>query len=415
MNNKNFIQASQYCEKVFDGTHDTPKPTTKGFPLVTSKHIVGGKLDLTTAYNISKEDFENVNRRSRVKQWDVLFSMIGSIGEVYLETKKDVPYAIKNVGVFSSGNEEKAKWLYYYLKSPYAKKHISNYLSGAVQKFLSLGALREFPILPFDSEKSLITSILCLIDQKIELNNKVNAELEAMVKTIYDYWFVQFDFPDESGRPYKSSGGKMIWSEELKREIPKEWEIKRLDEIEQTIITGKTPSTKDKSNFDGEIPFICIGDVRGNMHIINTEIKLSRKGAESQENKFIPAGSICVTCIASPGLIGLATEDSQTNQQLNSIVCQRLEDRYYLYFYLKDYFKFAKAKTGNTFANMNKEDFSSIFVLKPSVDLLELFTKRVNPLISKNLMNSKENYKIAELRDWLLPILMNGQVTVAKS
>ena len=96
-----FITASSYCESVFDGTHDTPKPVNSGYPLVTSKHIVGRTLDIKPAYNISFEDYNSIQKRSRVSQWDVLFSMIGSVGEVHLEKNDSIPYAIKNIGVFS--------------------------------------------------------------------------------------------------------------------------------------------------------------------------------------------------------------------------------------------------------------------------------------------------------------------------
>lgn len=105
-------------------------------------------------------------------------------------------------------------------------------------------------------------------------------------------------------------------------------------------------------------------------------------------------------------------EESQTNQQLNSIVCEKFENRYYLYFYLQDYFKYAKAKAGNTFANMNKEDFSSIKTIKPNDEILLKFASIIQPSIDKILTNTKENQKLAELRDWLLPMLMNGQVTI---
>ena len=192
----NFIQAQKYCVKVFDGTHDTPKPVLKGFPLITSKNILGGTLNLKNIYNISKDDYFAVQKRSAVSKWDILFSMIGSIGETYLEKNDDIPYAIKNIGVFSTNDEYKAKWLYYYLISPYAKAYIKNYLSGAVQKFLPLGVLREFPIIPYDYSRKKAVDLLYTIDSKIELNNKINNELEKIAKTLYNYWFVQFDFPE---------------------------------------------------------------------------------------------------------------------------------------------------------------------------------------------------------------------------
>ena len=208
----NYIKAIEYCESVFDGTHDTPRPTQEGMPLITSKHIMDGELTLNDAYNISTEDYNNINKRSKVSQWDILFSMIGTVGNTYIEKSNEINYAIKNIGVFSCKNEKKAKFLYYYLQSPYAKKFIESYLNGAVQKFLPLGKLREFPVLPYTNDKENITKILSSIDEKIELNNKITTELENITKILYDYWFVQFDFPDENKRPYKSWFNRILKS-----------------------------------------------------------------------------------------------------------------------------------------------------------------------------------------------------------
>ena len=287
-------------------------------------------------------------------------------------------------------------------------------LRGSTQPFVSYDLLYEVKVfLPDTKTQNNIASVLTALDSKIELNNRINAELEAMAKTLYDYWFVQFDFPDKNGKPYKTSGGKMVWNEELKREIPDRWEVKQLRKIESNIVTGKTPLTDNKDFYNGEIPFITIGDIRGNMHVTSTEITLSKSGADSQVNKYIPKGSLCVTCIASPGLIGFATKNSQTNQQINSIVFHNDENRTYLYFALNDYFKFAKgAKTGNTFANMNKGDFESIQLVLPENKLRLKFEEFALPIVELILMRSKENKNLSELRDWLLPMLMNGQVKV---
>jgi len=149
------------------------------------------------------------------------------------------------------------------------------------------------------------------------------------------------------------------------------------------------------------------------MQIIDTELKLSTVGADYQKNKYIPKGSLCVTCIATPGLIGFATQNSQTNQQINTIVFQNEENKTYLYFALNDYFKFSKgAKTGNTFLNMNKGDFEGIKLVHPPAGFLFNFQKQTKPFLEQILNLSKENQKLSELRDWLLPMLMNGQVKV---
>ena len=203
----------------------------------------------------------------------------------------------------------------------------------------------------------------------------------------------------------------MVWNEELGREIPEGWEVRTLESIESNIVTGKTPSTKNKSYYNGKIPFITIADIRGTMHVVKTAQTLSIEGANSQKNKYIPSGAICVTCIASPGLVGFASKDSQTNQQINSVVCKHEYNKMFLYYSIENYFKFSSgAKTGNTFDNMNKNDFASIKITYPSIKELELYHKETLNIYKNILNNSKENEELISLRDFLLPLLMNGQV-----
>ena len=300
---------------------------------------------------------------------------------------------------------------------------------GSQTKFLTRSILDNLEVNDLSKDKQQrITNILSEIDQKIELNNKINEELEKTAKLIYDYWFVQFDFPiskeqaiamgDPSleGRPYKSSSGAMVYNEKLKRDIPEGWSDTTVKDFEPNIVTGKTPSTKDPSNFGNDVPFVCIGDVRGNLHVVSTELSLSDKGANLQKNKYLPAGSICVTCIATVGLVAFAAFESQTNQQLNSIVCGDEQNKEYLFFSLKNFFKFSVgAKTGNTFANMNKGDFGDIKILAPCPYLVKSYHDTVAPMFAKALNNSMESKELKGLRDWLLPMLMNGQVSVSDS
>lgn len=204
----------------------------------------------------------------------------------------------------------------------------------------------------------------------------------------------------------------MVYNETLKREIPEGWEVKKLGEMESRIITGKTPSRKKEENFGGKIPFVTIGDIRGNTFVWSSAETLSDKGADGQKTKYLPADSLCVSCIATVGEIGFTTQPSQTNQQINSIIFQCIENKYYIYFLLKKYFENAKAKTGNTFANMNKEDFSRIELICPTFELREKYHKTVLPMFEEIKNRSKQNQELAQLRDWLLPMLMNGQVTL---
>ena len=169
--------ATEYCKKVFDGTHDSPKPVESGRLLITSKHIANRCLDTSSAYLISEEDFQSVNTRSQVHQWDILFSMIGTVGNVYIETSKKIDYAIKNMGVFSCQDKEKAYWLYYYLQSPLVKARIDAYMAGAVQKFVPLGFLRDLDIPEFTESAKKIVQVLSALDDKIALNLRINRNL----------------------------------------------------------------------------------------------------------------------------------------------------------------------------------------------------------------------------------------------
>ena len=263
----------------------------------------------------------------------------------------------------------------------------------------------------FETQKS-IGRILTDIDNKIAVNRQINDNLEAMAKQLYDYWFVQFDFPNEEGKPYKSSGGAMVWNEKLKREIPQGLDTPKIGDIEKKIITGKTPSCADEDNFGGDIPFVTIDDIRGNLFVFEAQRTLSTKGADSQEKKYLPIGSLSVSCIGTIGVMGFVARLAQTNQQINSIVFEHEYNKEFLYFSLRLYFENAKAKTGNVFANMSKEEFASIFVAYPPKQILQAFHNKVAPIFDSIKNNIEEINSLTKQRDELLPLLMNGQATV---
>lgn len=190
------IRADEFCESVRDGTHDTPKPNETGYKLVTGKHVKNGRIDPSDAYYISEEDYEKINERSLVEQWDVLMSMIGTVGEVAVV--KDHPnYAIKNVALFKCGGSElKGKWLAYYLRSSDAQGHMSGNQKGSSQQFLSLNQLRSLPI-PIADERYMqrVIDILSAYDDLIENNQKQIKLLEEAAQRLYKEWFIDLRFP----------------------------------------------------------------------------------------------------------------------------------------------------------------------------------------------------------------------------
>lgn len=366
--------------------------------------------DVADCY-ISKDIYyEYKSKYSYPKIGEILISAAGTLGKTVIYQGEESYYQDSNI-VWIRNDESKVlnSFLYYfYQTNPWIKT------SGSTIGRLYNDNIKNTVIFYPESleDQFKISSVLQLLDKKIQNNNKQIQTLESLAKTIYDYWFVQFDFPNEDGKPYKSSGGKMVWDNYIKREIPEGWDVKKIKEIESNIITGKTPSTKDESNFGKDIPFITIGDIRGKSFVTNTEISLSFSGANSQKNKFIPKHSLCVTCIATPGLIGITTKESQTNQQINSINCKYEQNLYYLFFAIKDYFKYSSgAKTGNTFLNMNKEDFSNIELVY-NKNVIKQFYETVCGIFNQIEKNELCNQKLCELKDWILPLLMNGQVHV---
>ena len=174
-----FIPATEFCLKVTDGTHDSPKEQKKGKHLITSKHIKGRNIDFDNSYFISEEDFNKINIRSKVDQWDVIISMIGEYcGFSFIERSEHVDYAVKNVGIFKTGNKHKAFWLYYFLNSRIGRSIIDENKSGTSQPYITLGFLREFQVLvPISENEQQITQTLCSLDDKIDLLHRQNKTL----------------------------------------------------------------------------------------------------------------------------------------------------------------------------------------------------------------------------------------------
>ena len=416
------IFSKEYCSNVFDGTHDSPKPCEIGVPLITSKNIVNGCLDFNGAYNISLEDYNKIQKRSAVSKWDIIFSMIGSVGEVYLEKNDNINYAIKNVGVLSCKDEYKAKWLYYYLKTPFAKSYIKYSLAGAVQKFLSLGKLRDFPIFQYDITKNKNLDFLSALDDKIELNNRINAELEAMAKTLYDYWFVQFDFPivTSSGveKPYKTSGGKMVYNETLKREIPEGWEVKNIKEVCEIIdcLHSKKPEYKfeDENFYLLQLENLLdngLIDISKKYFVSEVDYKNWTNRITVKENDilFTNAGRVAQTTQLSKEIVSGIGRNITAVRPINisPTFCFLSINSYDVQKQI-----FNNIDQGAFFQSFNVKGIKLLNFIVPPKEVQVNFEKIVYNIRRKRELNLKQNQELSALRDWLLPMLMNGQVKV---
>ena len=232
-----------------------------------------------------------------------------------------------------------------------------------------------------------------------------------MAKLLYDYWFVQFDFPDENGKPYKSSGGKMVWNEELKREIPEEWEVKRLGDFDTRV--GGTPSRKEKSYWEnGNIPWITTGEINNSVIVACNEC-ITASGMQHSSAKEIPAGTVIIAMYGSgtAGRVGFLPYKATTNQACCAIVCKNEYDSAFVYFYCKSMWDYVNSIiTGSIQQNLNKDTIDSFAFAYPPTVVLQ--SSQLNMIVAKLVELTEENQLLATLRDFLLPMLMNGQVKI---
>lgn len=296
-------------------------------------------------------------------------------------------------------------YLYHYLK----RLDLSNLNSGTGVPSMTFGAYYGIKVqLPDLPTQQKIASVLSVLDDKIELNNKINAELEAMAKTLYDYWFVQFDFPDANGKPYKSSGGKMVWNDALKRDIPEGWEVCCLSDI-ANITMGQSPPG-ESYNGDGNGCVFYQGSTD-----FGSRYPTIRKFTTSP-SRFARHGDILLSVRAPVGTMNIAKEDCCIGRGLAALNSKEncMSYLYEVMIDLKQIFD-RRNVNGTTFGSITKDDLFSLKVVRPSSKILEKYNTITKPCFEKQNKMGEQNQELVQLRDWLLPMLMNGQVTVGEA
>jgi type I restriction enzyme S subunit len=346
--------------------------------------------------------------------------MIGRYGPPIFQICRGLKGAY-NVALLKAKPKEgiDSEFLYYFLKQDSVFQYVDK-LSARTggQTGVDLVSLKKYPIrVPSDIEdqKKLVSSLVA-IDKKIKLNNSIIIELEAMAKTLYDYWFVQFDFPDANGKPYKTSGGRMVYNSPLKREIPEEWEDGTLEDLGQ-IVGGSTPSTQIPENFSTEgTPWITPNDLsnnQGNKFISRGEQDVSPLGIKDASLKQYPAGTVLLSSRAPIGYMAIARNEVTTNQGFKSFIPNKGYATEFVYYTVLSSLKaITQYASGSTFKEVSGSTLKTVKVVLPKTSVADLYTSRVQPIFCKQDLVEKENEQLAKLRDWLLPMLMNGQVTV---
>lgn len=292
------------------------------------------------------------------------------------------------------------RYVYYWLKGK--KDYLFSIASVTRTPILSKGVFEEIDIpFPDINEQNKVADLLSTIDERIKLNNKINDYLEEMAKSIYDYWFVQFDFPDENGKPYKSSGGKMYFCDKLYRKIPFDWSYTSIGNITKCLDSERIPlSNQQREEMKGSIPYY---GATGIMDYVNQSIfsgdyvLLAEDGSVMDEN-----GNPILQRISGNVWIN---NHAHVLQPIDGYSCRLL------YLLLKD-IPVAMIKTGSIQMKINQANLNNYNVLNIPSRIRQQFIERVEPIDEKMMQIQRENNKLIHLRDWLLPMLMNGQATI---
>lgn len=328
---------------------------------------------------------------------DIIISARGTVGAMAV---LKVPMAFNQscFGIRAKSDILDQDFLFYYLKN--YMKNIKSKTQGSVFETINLATFDMLEIeYPSLETQVKISKILSDIDNKIEINNKINAELESMAKTIYDYWFLQFEFPNEEGKPYKSYGGKMVWNEELKREIPEGWSTTTIGDITICHDSERIPlSSKDRVNMVGDIPYYGATDIMGyvDKSIFDGDYVLIAEDGSVMDEEGHP-------------ILQRVTGQVWVNNHAHVLEPIKNHSCKLLMMLLKDVYV-PMIKTGSIQMKINQENMNGITVPDIPDDLKEKVNLELCTIEKKQLQIIAENQELASLRDFLLPMLMNGQI-----
>ena len=370
----------------------------RGYDLPTRSRVAG-EIPI-----ISSSGYSGYHDEFKCDGENVITGRYGTIGNVYYYNGKCWPLNTSLYVKDFKGNIP--KYIYYFLKNTLKLYQVNGNDKSAVPG-IDRKIIHEMCV-PFHEDTDYqndICSVLNCLDHKITTNSNICSELEAMAKTIYDYWFVQFDFPDENGKPYRTSGGEMVWNEQLKREIPKGWEAGKLCDI-ANITMGQSP-TGESYNDIGDGLIFYQGRTDFGLRFPTPRMYTTAPA------RFAQKGDILLSVRAPVGDLNFAMEDCCIGRGLAALN-SKLGSQMHLFYTLTGFQQIFKVMDGNgtTFGSITKDILFGMAVVIPSDEILKCFDKMVKPIKLKIEKCEEEIRELTKLRDWLLPMLMNGQARV---
>ncbi|WP_437269927.1 restriction endonuclease subunit S [Stutzerimonas balearica] len=427
-----WVRLGDYCEKIGSGA--TPKGGKDAylehgpFYLIRSQNVYNDGFSPSGLAYISEEQAQKLDGVA-VQEGDVLLNITGdSVARVCLALAHFLPARVNQHVAIIRPRKSKfdSRFLRYFLASPYHQDLMLGLAAaGATRNALTKGMIEDFKVpCPALSIQTAISNVLTVLDDRITLLRETNATLEAIAQALFKSWFVDFDpvrAKAEGRQPEGMDAATAALFPDSFEEselglVPKGWRVGTVADLGD-VICGKTPPTSKPENYGDDVPFITIPDMHGRLLVTSTNRSLSRLGADTQKKKYLPAGSVCVSCIATPGLVVRVTSVAQTNQQINSVVPFEKWGKSFPLFLLRRIGDAVRSggSGGSVFHNLSKSGFEELKVLLVSENLAQRFDEIVEPLIAKILENQQQAQTLTQLRDTLLPRLISGQLRLPEA
>ena len=397
------ITVEDATEAIIDYRGKTPPKTASGVQLITAKVIKGGRILEEPKEFIAADFYDEWMRRGLPQRLDVLITTEAPLGEVaILRDRERIALAQRVILLRARRGRVDPVFLFYALQSEFGQSELHARATGTTVAGIKQSELRQARLPVFELPvQCRIAGILSAYDELMENCQRRIRISEDMARALYREWFVCFRFPGHANAPLVDSP---------LGPIPQGWSFRAIRDF-GSVVTGKTPSKANPEFYGEGVPFVKTPDMHGNMFVLATSDGLSSAGAQSQSNKTIPAGSICVSCIGTIGVVCLTTEDCQTNQQINSVVLNDDDAREFLFLRLQDAKQAFEnlGASGATMGNVNKGKFEAVEFLTPTKDLLRSYHRLAAPMFAQILALSRKIQNLRRTRDLLLPRLLSGQ------
>ena len=444
-----FVTLGEISDRIGDGLHGTPAYSENGeYFFINGNNLLDGEI-IFNEKTKSCSKFEYDKYKKDLSNNTILISINGTIGNLAFYKGENVILG-KSACYINIKSDVDKNFIYYALKSSKFQNYIKSQATGSTIKNVSLKLLRDYVLeLPDIIQQKRISKILSNLDDKIRINNQINQTLESIAQAIFKSWFIDFEpvrakitAKQEGKDPELAamcaiSGKTQAELDQLTKEdfaelqataalfpdelveselgtVPKGWSVQKIKDFGR-VICGKTPSKSIAEYYGNDIPFIKIPDMHHDVFVLDSFEKLSEKGSNSQANKILPRGSICVSCIATVGKVIITHQPSQTNQQINSIVPDLPIYTYFLYFLMgeKERLFHDLASGGSATLNMNTSTFSNVDILMPNSKIIEAYDGVVSRIFDEILHNLKLSFLLSDMRDTLLPKLLSGEMDVS--